>query len=89
MNTQKYYSAKQAQEKLGMTYSALRHQVFMGNLTSIKPPGKKQSVYLKEEVDKLARELHLFLGNSDTEASIFSPANKEDMPEPIDKEEKP
>src|SRR5437588_441208 len=84
MNTQKFYSAKEAQEKLGMTYSALRHQVLMGNLKSITPPGRKQSVYLKEEVDKLARELRIFLSNRDTETSTFSIASKEDMPEIVD-----
>jgi hypothetical protein len=84
MNTQKFYSAKEAQEKLGMTYSALRHQVLMGNLKSITPPGRKQSVYLKDEVDKLARELRIFLTNRDTETSTFSRASKEDMPEIVD-----
>ncbi len=47
---------QEAQNRLGMTYSALRNQVDAGNIRSITPPGERQAVYPKEDVDRLAHE---------------------------------
>ena len=80
-NDKKHYKAREAQEKLGMTYSALRHQVNIGNLKSITPPSGKQAVYLKEEVDNLARELNIFLATREEEIDIinFASATEADI----------
>jgi predicted GIY-YIG superfamily endonuclease len=64
-----YYTAKEAQEILGMTYSALKHQVNMGNVHSFILPEKRQPVYLKEDVDHLSREIKAFWGRKDTTTS--------------------
>lgn len=64
-----YYTAKEAQEILGMTYSALRHQVNMGNIHSFIPLGKRQVVYSKENVDQLSHEIKAFFGRKDTTTS--------------------
>jgi hypothetical protein len=81
-----YYTAKQAQQILGMTYSALRNQVNAGNLQSIIPPGKRQAVYLKEEVDQLKKEMDAWLtSRQQTKAAPtqFLQATVEDMPEAV------
>lgn len=56
----KYYTPKEARELLGITHSALLNQVVAGNLHRIIPPGKRQGVYLKGEVDQLKREMETF-----------------------------
>lgn len=55
MQEKTYYTAKEAEEILKTTYSGLRNQVNAGNVRSLIPPGKKQAVYLKIDVDKLAK----------------------------------
>jgi tetratricopeptide (TPR) repeat protein len=51
----KYYTAKEAEAILGMTYSALRHRVNTGQIHDVIPPGKRQAVYLKEDIDRLRK----------------------------------
>jgi hypothetical protein len=51
-----YYTPKEARELLGMTYSGLQNQVNIGNLHPVTPPGRKQKVYPKKEVDELKVE---------------------------------
>ncbi len=79
----KYYTAKEAQETLGMTYSALRNQVDAGNIRDIVPSGKRQAVYLKEDVDQLAHEMEAFFVAKQTASSVFRKATEEDIPECI------
>ncbi len=52
-----YYTPKEVRELLGMTYSGLQNQINIGNLHPVIPPGRKQKVYLKREVDALKVEL--------------------------------
>jgi len=44
-----------------MTYSALRNQVEAKNIRSFVSRGKRQAVYVKEDVDQLANELKVFM----------------------------
>lgn len=55
-----YYTAKQVKEKLSITPNQLYSYVRNGTLQHIYPPGKKQGVYLRSEVDQLAEDLQLF-----------------------------
>ncbi len=80
---QAYYTAKEAREILGMTHSALLNQVTAGNLQRIIPPGKRQGVYLKEEVDQLRREMDTWLlarRATKPEPTHFVRATIEDLP---------
>ncbi len=52
-----FYTPKEVRELLGMTFSGLQNQVNIGNLHPITPPGRKQKVYPKQEVDDLKAEL--------------------------------
>jgi hypothetical protein len=84
--SQLYYSAKEAREILGMTHSALLNQVTAGNLQRIIPPGRRQGVYLKEEVDNLKKELDLFFKTrqaTDFEIPQFVKATVDDMEEGV------
>jgi hypothetical protein len=81
-----YYTAKEAQEILGMTYSALRNQVDAGNITSTVPPGRHQAVYNKEDVDRLKVEMEAWLASkrqAELPAAKFVKATIEDMPEAV------
>lgn len=87
MAEQRYYEAKEAQKILGMTYSALRHQVNIGTLQSVAPPGRKQAVYLKEEVDALKREMEAWLASRhqlSTPPAKFVKATVEDVPAAVE-----
>jgi hypothetical protein len=48
-----YYTPKEVRELLGMTYSGLQNQINTGNLHPVIPPGRKQKLYLRQEVDTL------------------------------------
>jgi hypothetical protein len=79
----KFYTAKEARELLGMTHSALLNQVIAGNLHRIIPPGRRQGVYLKEEVDKLRREMDAWMAVSreeNVQPTQFMRATLDDMP---------
>jgi hypothetical protein len=81
-----YYTAKEARELLGMTHSALLNQVVAGNLQRIIPPGRRQGVYLKEEVDQLKREMDSWLINrraTKKEPARFVKATIDDMPDAV------
>ena len=86
MEEKKYYSAKEAQEILGMTYSALRNQVITGNVRKVFPPGKRQAQYVREDVDKLKNELDAFFiskAHVESGPAKFVKATIEDMPEAV------
>jgi hypothetical protein len=82
-----YYTAKEAREILGMTYSALQNQVNIGNLHPMTPPGRRQKVYPKKEVDELKREMDAWLmARTPAKASPtkFVQATAEDMPAAVE-----
>ncbi len=84
--SKEYYSAKEAQEILGMTYSALRNQVNAGHIGSMTPPGKRQAVYSKADVDQLKSEMQAWLisrNQAATPSAKFMKASIEDMPEAV------
>lgn len=74
-----YYTASQAKKVLNFTDTMLYNHVRKGNLQRIIPPGNKQGVYLKNEVDQLANELEAFFVTRRHNPSIFDTARKEDM----------
>src|SRR5260370_31097418 len=81
-----FYTAKEAQEILGMTYSALKNQVNAGNIKSYIPPGKRQSVYDKKDVDQLKSEMEVWLisrNQASMPASKFVKATVDDMPDAV------
>jgi hypothetical protein len=83
----KYYTAKEAQEVLGMTYSALRNQVNAGHIRFMLPPGKRQAIYLKEDVDQLKSDIEVWLigrHQANIPPARFVKATVEDMPKAVE-----
>src|SRR5437870_1315527 len=81
-----YYTPKEARELLGMTFSGLQNQVNIGNLHPITPPGRKQKVYPKQEVDDLKAELEAWsVGRQLVKVppTAFVKATMEDMPQAV------
>jgi len=81
-----YYTAREAQEILGMSYSALRNQVNAGTIKDSIPPGRRQAVYIKKDVDQLRKEMDAWLVSRNVEktpSSQFVKATIEDMPEAV------
>jgi hypothetical protein len=56
MKMKHYYTAKEAQERLGMDSNAFYYRVSTEEIKKYVPPGKTQGVYPKFEVDRYARE---------------------------------
>ena len=80
-----YYTATQVKQKLGITHGQLYNYIRNGHLHSVIPPGKKQGVYLRSEVDELADELAAFFATRvKKEASTFERAKEKDLPEIVE-----
>jgi hypothetical protein len=74
-------------EILNMTYSALRNQVNAGHIRSETPPGKRQAVYLKEDIDALKHDMEIWrAGKSRMKLppTKFVKATVEDMLEAVE-----
>jgi len=76
-----FYTAKEAQERLGMNNNNFHYLVRKGTIKKVTLPGKKQSVYPRTEVDKLASTLKTLIQQYDREKSIFRLATLADMQE--------
>src|SRR5215472_15895501 len=61
-----YYTVAQARKVLGVNNDTLYSYVENGALKRIIPPGKKQGLYRRHEVDQLARELQAFIAQRRT-----------------------
>lgn len=56
-----YYTAKEAQTKLGMNPSTFGYYVRKGKIKKFVPPLRTEGFYEKKEIDKLASEIALFI----------------------------
>lgn len=55
------YTSGEARELLGISTSTFKIYVDSGRIRKVTPPGKKQGYYIKEDVDKLAKEREPFI----------------------------
>ncbi len=77
-----YYTASEVKRKLGVTDGMLYNYVRYGHLERITPPGRKQGVYRRDEVDKFAMEMKAFLsGGEEARRFTFTRVSKSDVPE--------
>lgn len=74
-----YYTASEVKAKLGITQGTLYNYVRNGYLKPIVPPGKRQGVYLRKEIDQLARETQAFLEGRNLTPATFGRVSKEDV----------
>lgn len=75
----RYYSGREVQRKLGITEPALRNLVNQKKVRKIKPPGKTYGVYLKEEIDTYAEKWLAFLTAEEPPKTTFEIASIDDM----------
>ncbi|GHO89939.1 hypothetical protein [Dictyobacter formicarum] len=68
-----YYTAAQTKNVLGITDGMLYNYVNNGTLERIIPPGKKQGVYRRSEVDRLASEMQAFIIQRKKKSTQFLP----------------
>jgi len=75
-----YYTAAQVKRRLEITDTQLYNHVRKGNLRHITPPGYKQGFYLRNEVDRLAKELRPFFEPEEETTTVdFTAAVVEDI----------
>src|SRR5690242_12084674 len=80
-----YITATEAKKILNVSDSMIRVHAQKGRIKYYAPPGRKQGFYLKKDVEKLAADLNVFLDvGMEEEASHFSRASIEDLPEIIE-----
>ncbi len=59
------YTSTEARNKLNISTSTFKRLIDSGKIRKITPPNKKQGKYLKEDVDKIAREMKPFAHTTD------------------------
>jgi hypothetical protein len=64
-----FYTAKEAQEKLGLNRNTFQYYVRAGKIKKVVPPLKSEGFYAKREIDRLAAEIALFLHTTEKDAS--------------------
>ena len=64
-----YYTAKEAQEKLGMNPSTFGYYVRKGKINKFVPPLRTEGFYERKEIDQLASEIALFIHTTTEEAT--------------------
>jgi hypothetical protein len=75
----RYYSGREVQRKLGITEPALRNLVNQKKIRKITPPGRQHGVYLKEEIDTYAEKWFAFLTAQEPPRTTFEIAKIDDM----------
>lgn len=75
-----FYTAGEAQARLGLTKSAFFYLVRKGTIKKVTLPGKKQGMYPKTEIDKFAATIKTLLDQYEQETSVLEPATLDDLP---------
>src|SRR3989442_1033417 len=79
-----YLTAGEVKKLLGITDGMLYNFVDNGALERVIPPGRKQGVYRKKQVEQLAHDLQIFISTRDEERTTFRKAEKADIPKCIE-----
>jgi hypothetical protein len=79
-----YYTAAEVKDLLGITDGQLYNYVRYGHLERVIPPGRKQGVYKRAEVDKFALEMKAFLAsNREAKRFTFTKVTEDDVAENV------
>src|SRR5260370_914109 len=79
-----YYTASQAKARLGVNDRTFYDYVESGEIQKIVPRGRKHGLYLRSEVDQLARDIDAFFITRRKTSSVFAVATQEDIPACVD-----
>lgn len=82
MKRDDYYSAREAQKVLGLDKAMFHRRVNEGVIKKIIPPGYKQGLYLKRDIDALALSMHWLFEHN--EHFVFSKSTPGDQVEEMD-----
>jgi hypothetical protein len=74
-----YLTAGEVKKLLGITNGMLYNFIDNGALERVVPPGRKQGVYLREQVEQLARDLQVFISTRYQSKIKFRKATKQDI----------
>src|SRR4051794_2535569 len=72
LDMKNYYTASQAQERLGVDKNRFNYLVRSGKIKKHVPPGMAQGRYSKTQVDRLARENLAFMTYDESHGITFS-----------------
>ena len=75
-----FYTASQAQQRLGMSKSSFFDLVRKGTITKVTLPGKTQGMYPKTLIDNLAATIKTTLAQYERDTSVFELATLDDLP---------
>lgn len=75
----KYYSGREVQKKLGITEPALRNLVNKKKIKKFIPPGRKYGVYLRSEIDRFAEKREALLMAKEPPKTLFKIAKPADL----------
>jgi hypothetical protein len=78
-----YLTAGEVKKLLGITDGMLYNFIDNGALKRVIPPGRKQGVYHRSQVEQLARDLQVFISTRDEDRTTFRRARKDDIPKYI------
>jgi len=81
MNNDQYYTASQAQAKLGLSKAMFHRKVKQGLIPKVTRPGMKQGVYPKRDIDALALSMDLVF---EQEKFVFSKSTLADQREEME-----
>ncbi|MBA2287440.1 MAG: helix-turn-helix domain-containing protein [Ktedonobacteraceae bacterium] len=76
-----FYTAKEAQERLGVDKNGFYYMIRKGTIKPVTLPGRKHGVYPRSEVDKFAAAIKTTIEQYEREISVFRVASVDDMPE--------
>jgi len=76
-----FYTAKEAQKKLGVNVNKFQYMVRKGQIKKVILPGHKYGVYPKEQVNRLAAAIEATAELYVHDASVFELATEADLPE--------
>ena len=78
--SENFYTASQAQKRLGLSKSSFFDLVRKGTITKVTLPGKVQGVYPKALIDNLAATIYTTLAQYERDTSVFELATLDDLP---------
>jgi hypothetical protein len=78
MTFKNHYTAKEAQERLGIDEWKFHYLVKTGRIKKVIPPGRKTGVYPKSEIDEMALEMLAFITYDERQGVQFMKAKTEE-----------
>lgn len=76
-----YYTSSEARQRLGINVGAFYYLIETGRIKKLTPPGKKQGLYSKHQIERLAEERQQLATGEKAPGLLFLKATQDDLPE--------